>query len=415
MSPLVHRGLLLYQQDRYELAEKQLRGALAQDPEDAFAKALLARTVSELDRHDEALELAGEAIAQAPDGGFCHATLALVLRNLDRRKDALLAIEEAIRLDPEDANYRGTQAAILISLEKWEQALLAAENGLALDAEHGVCTNLCSMALQFLGRTEEAAATASAAMGKNPDDAMAHANLGWASLRAGDPRQAEEHFRESLRLQPGNEWARDGVIRAIKARNPLYRGLLKFWLWMSTLKDGAQWAVFLGLIFGRRILAAIADASPTLEPFARALGFLLLAFVLLTWVGDPLFNLTLRLHPLGRHALTPDERRASTFFGLLILGAIVSAIVGMLGAGPMGFGIAVGLVAFTLPLSATYASEGRRRRKLATMTTLLGAVGVAAAISAFLESSSEGLFIVVYMLGVVGFTWYAALTRDRGE
>ena len=42
MSPHYDRALLLYQQSRYDLAEQELRQALANEPNDAFAHALLA-------------------------------------------------------------------------------------------------------------------------------------------------------------------------------------------------------------------------------------------------------------------------------------------------------------------------------------------------------------------------------------
>jgi hypothetical protein len=41
--------------------------------------------------------------------------------------------------------------------------------------------------------------------------------------------------------------------------------------------------------------------------------------VLATWLGEPLSNLFLRLHPLGRHALSRDERNAASATGVLLL------------------------------------------------------------------------------------------------
>ncbi|MDB5311521.1 MAG: tetratricopeptide repeat protein [Gemmataceae bacterium] len=46
---------------------------------------------------------------------------------------------------------------------------------------------------------------------------------GWALLHARQPAEALTHFREALRLDPTNEWARDGLIEALKARYWVYR------------------------------------------------------------------------------------------------------------------------------------------------------------------------------------------------
>ena len=53
-------------------------------------------------------------------------------------------------------------------------------------------------------------------------------------MHAGDFRGALEHFREALRLNPSPEWARAGLVEALKARYPSAASL-RYFLWMSTL------------------------------------------------------------------------------------------------------------------------------------------------------------------------------------
>jgi Tfp pilus assembly protein PilF len=51
----------------------------------------------------------------------------------------------------------------------------------------------------------------------DPDDAHAHANRGWLLLRRGQPDEAMQSFQSALRLDPTLDWARLGMIEAMKA------------------------------------------------------------------------------------------------------------------------------------------------------------------------------------------------------
>ncbi len=212
MNPNLERALLLFQQSRHELAENELRQALASEPDDAYAHALLALCLSEREKFDEATSEARQAIQLAPDFPFAHYAHAHVLYDRNRYPEALAAIQEAIRLDSTDADYFSLLASIHFHERRWSGALQAAEQGLQFDPEHIGCTNLRAMAMVKLGRKAEAGATIDAALAKNPDNAITHANQGWTLLEKGEPKKALEHFRESLRLDPTNEWARHGIV-----------------------------------------------------------------------------------------------------------------------------------------------------------------------------------------------------------
>ena len=70
--------------------------------------------------------------------------------------------------------------------------------------------------------------------------------MGWTLLHDGDPRKAMGHFREALRLDPGMEWARAGIVEAMKARSLIYRIFLSYFLFMNRLSGNAQWATVCG-------------------------------------------------------------------------------------------------------------------------------------------------------------------------
>src|SRR6266496_4742039 len=105
MNPNLERGLLLYQQSRHELAEKELRQALAADAQDAYAHALLALCLTEQEKFNDATNEAKLGIHLGPDLSFAHYAHARVLYDRNRYNEARFAIQEAIRLDSADADY----------------------------------------------------------------------------------------------------------------------------------------------------------------------------------------------------------------------------------------------------------------------------------------------------------------------
>ena len=320
---------------------------------------------------------ADEAIRLDPGTAFCHYVRGRVFCDQDRLTDAETAAHEAIRLDPGDADYLGLLASIEIGRRRWDAALDAADRGLALDPEHPTCINLRALALVQLGRKAEAEQTLGSALANDPDNALTHANQGWALLHRGDHERALEHFREALRIDPELEWARAGIIEALKARHLIYRLMLRFFLWMGRQTNLAQWAVILGIVFGRQILASIASSYPALAPFLIPVLVLSLAFLMLTWISSPLFNLALRLNRFGRLALSRDERIASNWIGGCFLLALASFLVYIVRPNALA---SFGLVYFgllLLPLAVTFGRPpGRPRRLIAAYTGVLVLMGL---------------------------------------
>ena len=313
MSPHLQRALMLYEQSRHELAEEQLRQALAGEPDDPHAHALLALCLARREKFEEAADEARQAVHLAPDFDFAHYAHASVLLDRNHLDAAQRAIEEALRLAPEDADYWALLSQIRIDQRQWFPALEAAENGLRFTPDHVACTNLRAIALVKLGRKSEAGATIDAALARNPDNSVTHANQGWTLLEQNQPAKALEHFRESLRLDPTNEWARAGIVEALKARNIVYGAMLRYFLWMSKLPTKVQWAVILGGYFLNRMLGAAAGTNPDLAPWILPIRILYIAAALLTWTADPLFNLLLRVNRFGRLALSDEQRIASSW------------------------------------------------------------------------------------------------------
>ena len=419
MNPNLERGILLYQQSRHELAEAELRQALAADPHDPYAHALLGLCLVERERFDDATAETRRAIHLGPDFPFAHYAHARVLYDRNHHKEALAAIQEAIRLDSTDADFFSLLASIHFDEKRWQDSLNAAEQGLQFDPEHVGCTNLRAMAMVKLGRRAEAGATIDAALAKVPENATTHANQGWTYLEKGEPKKALEHFREALRLDPENDWARHGIVEALKARNIIYAVMLKYFFWMSKLSSGAQWGIILGGYFGNRILGGMANSNPDLAPWVLPVRILYITFVVLTWTAYPMFNLLLRLNRFGRLALTPAQTVETNWVGA----AFFLALISLGGCLVMGFGSPwlMSLTVFgllLLPLSGMFrCHEGWPRNVMLAAViglTLIGLVAIAMLWNAYqggdsyFKSKAEpafgllGLFSVGVLLSTVG-------------
>lgn len=416
-GPHLQRALVLHEQGRHELAEKELRQHLAREPQDGFAHALLAVSLLERDRRDDAERAAREAIGIAPDMAFTHYALARVLADRNRHDEALAIIAEAIRLEPSDADYHGVKASFLFQCERWADALASAETGLQFDPEHVTCNNLRAMALVKLGRKAEAGTTIDTTLARDPDDAFSHANKGWTLLEQGQRKKAMEHFHESLRLDPTNEWTRAGLVEAIKAGNPVYAVMLKYFLWMQKLSSGARWGIILGGYFGSRLLAGLSSANPALAPWVMPIRVLYITFAVLTWLAHPVFNLMLFLHPYGRHALNDEQRAQASWVGLLLalaLGSVVIWLVSGYNEDYLVPALVFGLLA--LPTSAVHnCHEGWPRRTMAGATLALAAVGLfAVTIISFLHTearsplgaTADGAFML-FIVGAFLSQWLA--------
>lgn len=334
MTPAFQLALQLYQHDRYQQAAAEFRRHLTSEPNDAMAHAFLGLCLSELKDYDEATTSAQQAIVCDPEDSFGYYALGRIYLERNRAAEARQALREAIRLAPDQANCYATLGAVEMSERRWKEALQTANDGLQFDGENAGCLNVRTTSLTQLGRHAEAEATIRDALANSPEDSYTHANQGWAELHKGNPQQAMIHFSEALRLDPENEFAREGIVRAMKARNLLYRWILAFFLWMSRLPRQWQWGVLIALIFAPNVLRSVSRTYPSLAIFIDPIQVLILFFAVMTWIADPLFNMVLRFDRFGKHALSQDQIRGANLLAAFIIPAYVFLMIGLLAPKP---------------------------------------------------------------------------------
>ncbi len=429
MSPHTARAELLLQQRRYDLAEQSLGAALATDPEDGYAHALLGVCYLDTDRLPQAREALGKAVTLLPGEAMPHHCLGLLALREHRHGEARAAADEAVRLEPESPGHHALRAQIEASAQKWADALRWADRGLALDGEDTTCLNLRGLALTHLGRQSDATETLGDALRHSPDDPLAHTSRGYQMLHANQPKDALEHFREALRLEPGFEPAKLGLIEALKAKNPLYRLLLAFFLWMARLSPGVRVGVLVGGYVLFRVAIGWRAAQPGMGMVLTPVIVAYIVFAVLTWIAVPATDLLLRLSRYGRHALPPSRRRASTVFGLLLLLPFVVfaggiAVLSML---PMESGgelferttTAVGVYSvfaalLLLPAAGVLTRVDHFRFSLyAKVLAGLYGIWLLGFGLAFIGHAAEGSVLTVLQFGLIGAIWFLALSGTQ--
>jgi hypothetical protein len=189
---------------------------------------------------------------------------------------------------------------------------------------------------------------------------------------------------------------------------------------MRRLSGRAQWGVILGLFFVQQMLAR-SSVPASLVPLTKLLLWSLVAFILLTWIADPLFNLLLRVNRLGRLALSRNQIWASNCVGTCLLLAL-AALLGWGISGDFRFAltalVSAGLI---LPIAASFkCSPGWMRLVMICYTISLAMLGIGAIVLAVFVShipedlgdTALALFklcFYLFLLGLPATTWLYSL------
>lgn len=324
------RARVLMEQKRYDLALKEITARIGDDPEDPEGYILTA-LCRHLTNQPGAWDAAQRAVELAPNECRAHFVVSITEAKRGNLDEAEAAIRRAIELNTWNAGYFGQLSAIDIARYRWNEALQSANEGLAIDPDDEVCLNHRAVALTKLGRHAEAASTLEGTLEKHPEDAHTHANRGWTLLHENEPRKAIEHFRESLRLNPNSEWAKQGMLEALRAKNWFYRRVLQFFLMLSRFPPKVQFGLIIGMILVVRVLNKLGEQIPAIAPVCNVLILAYVAFVAATWFSKHLINMMLLFDRDGRNLLDRTQRWISgicTVLVVLVLVLVTCAIFG---------------------------------------------------------------------------------------
>lgn len=420
MNPYFQRARILFEQHRFVDAEKELLTALANDPNDLECNNLLAFIYAEQGKKSEALEAANRTIGLAPDWSFAWYTFAYanwIQQSKVSTDKALEAIDQAIHLEPRHADYHYMKGEINFSRNNWQLALDSAEEALALDAENVGALNLRAKSLVKLNRVVDANETLDFAIHQNPENPNSHANKGWALIEKGEYDQALVHFKEALRIDPNNKWAKEGLKNAIKGKNVLYRGVLKYFLWIAKQSRKNQWLFIIGAYVLYQIVIQLSQTYPALAPVAYPVIGAYIAFAFSSWIAVPFSNLFLRLHPLGKHALSRFEIIGSNILGGFLFGGLLCGLSYLLTGFSVMLLLCVWFLMMSLPLGGTFSSSDPHSgtKRLIGLTTFIGLIGLTGIVGLELLNNEQlfNLCLSAFGLGILGFSFLANFVIDK--
>ncbi len=327
-SPNFQAAVRLRQLRRFDQAEAELKLHLASEPDDAAAYAELALCLKEEERRlPEALAAIERAVGLDPEEPSFQGWRCFILCQMERGEEALAAAYAAISMDPEYANGWAEQSRAYHVLRRWKDSEAAARKALALAPDHSVALNLLSSALQMQGKSESGIGVAEQLLARDPEESYAHANMGWAKLRLQNYKEAEVHFREALRLEPGQEFARSGLIECFKARAPHYRLFLRWSFWMSRFSEGQQWGIWIAMYVlyrvGRGMMASVHPVA------VGAVVAIWLAFAFGSHLASGLGHALLLFDRSARLCLTRLERLDGALVGGLVFSGLVAGGLGL--------------------------------------------------------------------------------------
>ncbi len=404
----IERARLLLSQGRIKDAEKEASYILKENPADDEALLLLAECKVDIKQFAEAEILLKQCIGSRPDYHRPHYLLGFTYYQQSNAIAAKEELDKAIALNPWYAAYFGLYAYVLIDEKNYKAALDKANTGLAVYAEDISCLNARSQCLFRLKNKQDAYDTIKEALAVNPEDDFTHTNIGWHFLETGKHKNARQHFREALRINPQNNRARQGYKESLKSNLLPYRWMLMFSLWLSAKSKKARWITIIIIWLAVRLLSGVSSAAGWGIVTYIIIGLYIL-FVVFSWVGASLANLMLLLSKEGKYVLSKNEKYVAASVGIVILSAIIVACFG--GYLPSvkndaQYFAALTIIALTLPLSRVEYCIMLQKKFSLIYTLLLIAFGVIASVSMLLfYNDSTTIMACVFLAALVVYTW----------
>ena len=205
-----------------------------------------------------------------------------------------------------------------------------------------------------------------------------------------------------------NEYARSGMLEAMKARFPVYRYFLMLMLWLGKMKGNNQWGFIIGGYIVYRVLVTLAKNYEALQIFLIPVIVLLALFFISTWIFSPLMNLYLLSNPFGKLTLDEDQKQSARLVGISLLISLVAILVyfflyqndGLLTLSLFAFAMMIPLGSMNNPYLETNKNKLRYWTLATTILVLIDSV-LSIVAGSFLSS-----FSFLPLLALIGYQWY---------
>jgi adenylate cyclase len=180
------------------LLGQHAREAVAIDPSDPEAQALLAWWRAVLGRGEEAVEGLAPALAQNPNSAWANGVYGFILVSLGHRSDGRAALLRAMRLNPRDPSaglFPGWIATSYYYDGDYNRAVTTAKTVIERYPDYGITYRWLAAALGQLGRSDEAREALKRAVEVSPKSFDLHVSSRVPLFRPED----HEHMLEGLR------------------------------------------------------------------------------------------------------------------------------------------------------------------------------------------------------------------------
>jgi tetratricopeptide (TPR) repeat protein len=405
------RAELLLEQGRVKDAVKEVEQVLQANPNNDHALSVYARCMIQQGNFNKALEVLNNALSVNPEEDYYFYLKGFVHYKNDVNLSALSELDKAIQLNPYHPEYFALAAFILIDEKRYDEALAKTDEALSLDPENLSGLNARSRALNKLNRTEEAIDTMKDALQAAPENELTHTTTGFNFLEKGKHRDAQKHFREALRISPGNNTAKEGFKESLKSNFAPYRLIFRLNLFIHEKGKNFRWGFIIGLYVIFRILRSVAVSNPSTRIFLVPLLVLYFLFFVFSWIGSSMANFFLLFHKDGKYILSKWENIAAILVVTLLVSGIILGSYSFL-LHDNGKWVIAGVILGSLSIPASR-FEGfdvieYKSLKFIYPVSLL-VIGLLAVIAGFLSISGEisAALFVLYFLGLLVFMWVA--------
>ena len=397
-------------------------------------------------RVSEAVHVLDTIIAQEPEIASLYALRAFLLLSAERTSEASASAQRALEIDPDHPYVQHAAGEVALALKEPASAIAAAQRARAIDPENDEFIFLEARARALLGQWDEVRARMDYILAGNPDhenaallrayaleakqgdrgplgaadwqdlaqrfplNAFARTGHGWRMLQQGSAH-AKEEFEQALAVDPNSQWAKEGLVLALKARYPGYGLLLRFFFWLNRLPSRTQTMIAIGGVVGYNMLRNVARQNPEVRPFVMPLIVAYVVFFLTSWLADPLLSLMLMRHPEARRVLSEDDKRSGMSVGACLGAAAILALIGMLTPWKAALPAAMAIGFASLTVAGAYNSApGRYRTRL--VRAAMAFVAMALLSTVVPDSLSNTLLLITY-LGIAIGTWVSRSWAQR--
>ncbi len=411
-SNQIEQARFLRDRHRYEESEAMLLVYLSACPDSAEGHCELALTrMSMSGRKKDALESIEKAIGLAPDNAWMQAVRSFAFCDLEKFDKALKSADEAIAADAMCDLAWIAKARSLGGKERWKEAEAAVRKSLEIDPNNSQANNLLSVYLRVQGKTQEANLFTDLQLSQDAEDPFALSNAGWTRLHESKYKEAERLFLEALRLDPEQEYARQGLREAYKTRSVFYRLYLKWALFMQRFEGRSQTLIIISLFIGYKVFQSyLSEINPA---FAITLALIYMLFIFWVWLASGVGHFILLLDKRARLSLNKQEKLDGSLVGGSFLGGLAFMLMGLIPSVSHFMGMGVSMVVSAIPLSLVALNESKIGVILFGLFGALGiSLGALTVITYYTMGKTTDFFYISILLAFIT-TWIAMIPGLR--